>query len=316
MSTEVETVKAVEWVLEGAGRLGRNVAQLPSPAAGEILVATMMGAISPGAERVLLHGTSPLVGEGGYPYQPGYLNVVRILDAPDRTLVGERGIAILGHRDFALVPYAKFVRIPSNVTDENAMLGVLAADARNAIEIASVGPKDRSLVIGGGILGVLTAWELCHRTNEEVRIVERDPARRELIQAIRFPRNVVRDAEPGNAKWHFVFDCANGSDAFDLAQQVARPGASIVLVADGSHEKYSLSPQFFAKGLYLGKTDANPDLRSFLAEWFSRHEDRESLLDVAFRDEIRFTAYPQAYLEALLGPPERRRGLLPRVRYD
>jgi 2-desacetyl-2-hydroxyethyl bacteriochlorophyllide A dehydrogenase len=315
MATDVETIKAVEWMLEGTGRLGRTVTRLAAPAAGEILVATALGAISPGTERTLLHGNSPFVKETQYPYQPGYLNVVRILAAGDRTLEGERGIAILGHRDFALIPYARFIRIPAGVADQVALLGVVAADARHAIEVAAVESSEDCLVVGGGILGVLAAWELSIRTEGEVRIMERDPRRRSLIDGIRFPRPVEVSDEPGRGRWHTVFECANTADAFRVAQQSARDGGSIVLIADGCHERFQLEPDFFAKGLYLGKTGSNPDLRGFLGEWFSRHEERDSLVEVAFREEIRFADFPQNYLEALLSPPEKRNGLVTLVRY-
>ena len=98
--------------------------------------------------------------------------------------------------------------------------------------------------------------------------------------------------------------------------RAVRSGGSIVVVADGCHERYVLEPDFFAKGLYLGKTDSNPDLRGFLNEWFSRHEDRDSLVEAAFVAEMRFADFPQAYLEALLSPAGERRGLMTRIRYE
>ena len=99
-------------------------------------------------------------------------------------------------------------------------------------------------------------------------------------------------------------------------RQVPKAGKKqILLVANGCHEDYVLAGAFFAKGLFLGKTDSHPDLRSFLGEWFSRGDDRTSLLDVAFRDEVSFADFPQAFLEALLVPPSERRGLVPRVLY-
>lgn len=314
-SAETVGVRAVEWMLESAGRFRKTATVLPVPASGEILVTTLVGAISPGTERALLHGTCPSVPASAYPRQPGYLNVVEIRAAPDRTLVGERGIATLGHRDHALVPYHRFIRIAPGVSHEAALLGVLAADARHAIEVASVEPRAECLVIGGGILGVLTAWELCVRTRGAVRLVERDAARRELLAGIKFPGDVTVAEDQGRYLFATVFDCAGTASAFRLAQECARPKGSVVVVADGSHEEYVLAAPFFAKGLYLGKTDSCPDLRSFLAEWFSRHEDRSTLLDAAFRDEIRFVEFPQAYLEALLAASGARRGLVPRVRY-
>jgi 2-desacetyl-2-hydroxyethyl bacteriochlorophyllide A dehydrogenase len=316
--TTAETIHAVEWTLDRASRLARSVTALPPPAAGEILVATRTGAISPGKERTLLHGAAPAVTEAAYPYQPGYLNVVEIREAADRTLLGERGVAILGHRDHALIPYNRFIRIPEGVTDEAALLGVLAADARHAIDVATVEAGEDCLVIGGGILGVLTAWELSLRTQGSLRLVERDPTRRSELEKLKFPgeTEVTVAEEPGRYPFHTVFDCGNTSTAFRMAQSAAREKGSIVLIADGSHEDYVLSPAFFAKGLYLGKTDPNPDLRGFLAEYFARHEDRSTLVDVAFGDEVRFADFPQAYLQVLMAPPESRRGLLPLVRYS
>ncbi len=314
-TTGEPATRAVEWTLEAAGRLQRTVTSLPSPAAGEILVNTVAGAISPGIERTLLHGTCPAVNEHSYPYQPGSLNVVRIVGAADRTLLGERGVAVLGHRDRALIPYHRFIRVPPAVSDELALLGVIAADARQAIDVASVESTEDCLVVGGGIVGVLAAWELASRTSGTIRLVEIDAERRRQLEEIRFPADVTVAAEPGRGKFHTVFDCANSPGAFALAQSAVRRNGSIVLLADGGHESYALTPDFFAKALYLGKTDSHPDLRGFFNDWVARHEDRSSLVEVAFREELRFTDFPQAYLEALLRAPAEREGLLPKVLY-
>ena len=309
------SLRAVEWMLEAAGRLQRTSITLPMPAEGEILVASVAGAISPGTERALLYGTCPSVPSSAYPRQPGYLNIVEIRDAADRTLIGERGVATLGHRDFALIPYPRFVRIPPGVSDDAALLGILAADAHHAIDVAQVESGEDCLIVGAGIMGVLTAWELTLRTRGTIRIVERNAERRELVRGIRFPREIRIEEDRGRYPFDTVFDCAGTASAFHVAQEAARPHGSIVLVADGSHEDYTLAPAFFAKGLYLGKTDSCPDLRAFLGEWFARHEDRATLTDAAFREEIRFADFPQAYLEALHAPSEAHRGLLPRVHY-
>jgi len=312
---EVDTVRAVEWTLDRGSRIMRSETSLPRPAQGEVLVTSRTGAISPGSEKTLLHGNAPAVPESAYPYQPGYLNVVVIEDAEDRTLLGERGVAILGHRDHALIPYNRFIRIPASTSDEEALLGVLSADARRAIDVAAVEPNEDCLVVGGGILGVLTAWELSLRARGAIRIVEREPRRRELLQTIRFPAEVVVDMSPGRYPFHTVFECGNTAAAFTLAQEAVRERGSIVLVSDGCHENFTLSPAFFAKGVYLGKTGSNPDLRSFLGEFFARHENRSSLVAAAFREEIAFTDFPQAYLHALMKPIDERDGLLTRVRY-
>ena len=301
MNLNLDTTKAQEWMLEGPGQLGRTVTQLPGPAAGEILVATEVGAISPGSERTLMHGTSPFVEGGQYPYQPGYLNVVEILDA--------------GDRDFALVPYNRFIRIPPDVSNEEALLGVIAADGNHAIDVAAVDATEDCLVFGAGALGVMTAWELSTRNSGSTHLYEVDPQRLELARSITYPSEVQFHSEPPKGPFHTSFDCANTAAAFEGAQRLARQGGSIVLIADGSHEDYVLSPDFFAKGLYLGKTDSHPDLRRFLGEWFARAEDRTSLVSAAFQHEVKFADFPQAYLEALLGPEAAHCGLLPRVLY-
>ena len=310
------SVRATEWMLEAPGRLQKTTTALPVPAPGEILVTSVAGAVSPGTERVLLHGTCPAAPVGTYPRQPGYLNIVVIRDAADRTLIGERGVATLGHRDHALIPYHRFVRITPGVMDEAALLGILAADARHAIDVAAVESNEDCLVIGGGVMGTLTAWELGQRTGGAIRLLERDAVRRERLRQIAFPRAVTVAEEPGRYPFDTIFDCAGSAAAFALAQEAARPRGSILLVTDGTHEDYTLAPSFFAKGLYLGKPDSAPDLRGFLADWFARHEDRSSLIAVAFRDEIRFADFPQAYLEALHAPAAAQGGLLPRVLYE
>ena len=57
------------------------------------------------------------------------------------------------------------------------------------------------------------------------------------------------------------------------------------------------------------------DLRSFLGDYFARHEDRSTLVDAAFREEIAFADFPQAYLHALMRPVDEQRGLVTRIRY-
>lgn len=313
--TAAPTLAATEWLFEAPGRLNRLDTTLPRPAPGEILVATRLGAVSPGTERAILHGAAPGVPPSAYPYQPGYLNIVTIVDASDRTLVGERGVAVLGHRNLSLIPYARFYRMPAWAPDELGLLAVLAAAPRHAIETAAVASDEDCLVIGGGITGVLTAWELCVRTRGRIRLVECEATRRELLTELAWPTKVVVSDVPGRDPFHNVFECAGTAAAFGLAQRAARPRGSVVVLAEGSHEEYVLQDEFFTKELYLGKTGSHPDLRNFLNEYFTRGEDRASLLQVAFRAEIRFADFPEAYLQALLVPTEERQGLLPRVSY-
>jgi threonine dehydrogenase-like Zn-dependent dehydrogenase len=313
---DVRTTKAVEWTLEGVGRLNRSMMTLHSPTADEILVRSALGAVSPGLERTLLHGVCASVSAKSYPHQPGYLNVVSVVDAPDRTLIGDRGIAMLGHRDMALIPYKHFIRIPAGISDEVALLGVLASDANHAIRIASVESNEDCLVVGGGILGVLTAWELCLRTKGAIRIVERHTSRRKRIAKIAFPRPVTVSDEPGRYRFHTTFDCASTSSAFALTQTATRSKGSIVLIADGSQEPYALTPDFFRKGLYLGKAESAPELRSFLDEFFARGGDYTTLVAAAFEESIRFDEFPQAYLKLVLAPSGERTGLVPQVLYD
>jgi len=319
MSTEtgppVRAVRAVEWTLESPGRLHRTTTTLPAPTVDEVLVATVLGAVCRGTERALLHGTCPQVSERDYPYQPGSLNVVTIREAADRTLVGERGVVQLGHRDFALVPYGRFIRIPGTVSDEIALLGVLAADASHAVAVANVESDEDCLVVGGGIVGTLVAWELTHRTKGAIRIVEPDDRRRATLEGIRFPADVKVSGRTGRYPFHTVFECANTASAFEAAQGAARAGGSIVVVSDGGHEKYVLTDRFFARGLFLGKTGPHPDLRGFLNDWFARGEDRAGLVEAAFSETLRFDEFPQAYLTTALASPAEAPGLLPRIVY-
>jgi hypothetical protein len=67
--------------------------------------------------------------------------------------------------------------------------------------------------------------------------------------------------------------------------------------------------------LYLGKTGGHPDLRGFLADWFAQRDDRATLVAHAFREDIRFEEFPQAYLKAVLAPVAERAGLVTRVLY-
>jgi threonine dehydrogenase-like Zn-dependent dehydrogenase len=149
-----------------------------------------------------------------------------------------------------------------------------------------------------------------------VLLVESDANQRSLLQEIRWPGPVTISDRPGVVQFSAAFDCASTASAFETIQNAMKPEGSILLIADGGHEEYVLLPQFFSKGLFLGKTGSHPDLRGFLGEYFSRGEDRSALLQAAFRQNVRFSDFPKAYFEALLAPRSESKGLLPRVLYS
>jgi len=138
-----------------------------SPAAGEILLKTIISQISIGTELTYLQGNVEpgMLWENflNYPKCPGYSNVSRVVavgEGVSSELIGKLVFSSLTHRMYSVVKegdFEKYRYIPEGVTPKEAVFSTIGRIAMASIRMAQIRPGDLCVVFGAGIVGQMVA---------------------------------------------------------------------------------------------------------------------------------------------------------------
>lgn len=167
-----------------------------------------------------------------------------------------------GQAEYARIPFADngLTVIPDHVTDEQALFnGDLLSTGYWAAKIGGIQPADTVAVIGAGPTGLCTM--LCARlyTPAKVFAIDTDEYRlrmakeRGLADEILLPGrddavSAIRAATDGRGA-DVVFEVAGGADTFQTAWKIARPNASVVIVAMYEESQTLPLPEMYGKNL-------------------------------------------------------------------
>ena len=213
-----------------------EIRQLPTPrpAAGEVLVRTVCSGISGGTERLVYRGEVPaemplddsidaLGGTFSYPFSYGYACVGEIVES------GRPVFAFHPHQDLFAARRDDLIALPA-VDPAVATLLPMVETALQVTLDAGSGYRDRVIVLGAGVLGLLTAL-LLQRAGWQPLIAEPQPWRRALADrlgaATIAPQELTRENVP------LVIDVSGNPDA---------PAAALNLLA---HEGTLLIASWF-----------------------------------------------------------------------
>jgi threonine dehydrogenase-like Zn-dependent dehydrogenase len=159
----------------------------PRPAAGEVLVRTLCSGISGGTERLVYRGEVPaelalddmigaLGGTFSYPFAYGYACVGQVAGS------GQVVFAFHPHQDVFAARAADLIELPA-MDPASATLLPLVETALQVTLDAGTGYRDRVIVLGAGVLGLLTAL-LLQRSGWRPLIAEPQAWRRELASGL------------------------------------------------------------------------------------------------------------------------------------
>jgi threonine dehydrogenase-like Zn-dependent dehydrogenase len=167
---------------------------LAPPGADEVRVRALFGAVSRGTEALVLAGRVPvsefermrapfMAGNFPFPVKYGYATVGRI-ESGAEALLGHTVFTLHPHQNFFNIPANAAMVLPDNLPPQRAVLSANMETALNAVWDAAPGPGDRIAIVGAGVVGSLVAY-LCGRLpGAEVTLVDINPARAELAQAL------------------------------------------------------------------------------------------------------------------------------------
>lgn len=188
----------------------------------QILVRTLASGVSRGTEALVFAGRvpasqhaamrAPLMG-GAFPFpvKYGYSAVGRDGD-------GRRVFVLHPHQDVFVAPVGMCVAVPDTVPTPRAVLAANMETALNLVWDATPLAGERMLVIGGGVVGLLTASLLAQVPAASVTVVDIDGTREALARkfgcAFASPEQAPREQEllvhtsASEAGLRLALDCA------------------------------------------------------------------------------------------------------------
>ncbi len=167
-----------------------------------------------------------------------------------------------GQAEFVRIPYADngLTRIPDHVTDEQALFtGDILSTGYWAAGIGEIHPADTVAVIGAGPTGLCTM--ACAKLYSPVKVIaidtdesrlnlakEKGLADLTLVPGVdSIQERIAKETEGRGAD--VVFEVAGGADTFQLAWQIARPNATVVVVAMYEENQVLPLPAMYGKNL-------------------------------------------------------------------
>jgi threonine dehydrogenase-like Zn-dependent dehydrogenase len=202
----------------------------PRPSAGEVIVTTLFSGISGGTERLIYRGEFPeglalddaidaLGGAFRYPFPYGYACVGEVKDW-DRPV-----FAFQPHQDVFAARPGDLIPLPA-VNPAAATLFPLVETALQVTLDAGAGYRDRVIVLGAGVLGLLTAL-LLQRSGQRPLCAEPLAWRRGLAASLGV--TAVMPEELAKQEVPLVIDASGNPDAPGLAlDMLAHEGTLLV----------------------------------------------------------------------------------------
>ncbi|WP_028651748.1 zinc-dependent alcohol dehydrogenase [Nocardioides halotolerans] len=180
------------WVSPGRGEIRPVTVAEPGP--GEVRVRTLRSGVSRGTETLVFRGAVPADqhermraphqdGDFPGPVKYGYLNV-GLVEAGPPALLGRTVFCLHPHQTAYVVPASDVTVVPDDVPADRAVLAGTVETAVNALWDAAPMIGDRVTVVGAGMVGCCVARLLAAIPGVEVTLVDVDPTRAEVAEAL------------------------------------------------------------------------------------------------------------------------------------
>ncbi|MCF0061993.1 bi-domain-containing oxidoreductase [Dyadobacter chenwenxiniae] len=176
------------------------------------------------------------------PIPLGYCNVGRVVEIGEGVediQIGDRVVSNGPHAEMVLVPRNLVAKIPSDVPEQTAVFTVMASIALNAIRLIAPSLGETVVVIGLGLIGMLTAELLkisgCNvigmETNEERLNVAISRGFAALNPDLLNPEHYVADLTNGFGADAVIIATTSQSDQIlSLATNISRKRGKIILI--------------------------------------------------------------------------------------
>jgi 2-desacetyl-2-hydroxyethyl bacteriochlorophyllide A dehydrogenase len=311
-------------VFAGPGRVEVVDEKVAAPPPGHLLVRGALSAISAGTELLAFRGQIPAelplddtlgaLAERTFtfPFRFGYACVGEVLAAGegvDPVWLGQNVFAYHPHASAFVVPAADAVMVPGDLPADRAVLLAAMETAVNLVLDGRPLVGERVVVVGQGIVGLLTTALLARFPLQHLHAIEAVPLRAQASRSL--GARVVAPGETGDAD--LVYELSGDPAALDVAVAAAgREGRVIV----GSWYGSKRAPVDLGGSFHRGRLSISSSQVSRLSPALSARWDRPRRFATAWRalagldtrplisHRFSLTQAQQAY-ELLDGTPDR-----------
>jgi hypothetical protein len=290
---------------------------LPLPGLDQVRVQADWSALSRGTESLVFQGAVPdsehermrvpfQGGHFGFPVKYGYAVVGTVVDGPPAWR-GRSVFVLHPHQSAFVVPTIAVVPVPATVPARRAVLAANMETALNALWDGGALPGSRIAVVGGGVVGALTAWLAARLPGTEVTLVDLRPERAALAQALGVGFALPDDAPSG---CDLVFHASASAAGLGTALLAAGDESTVVELSWYGTRGVTaqLGGAFHSARLKLIASQVGRVAPAMRARWSLRQRMEKALelltderLDALLEPDIPFEQLP-AQIANVLGP--------------
>ncbi|GMR66418.1 alcohol dehydrogenase catalytic domain-containing protein [Bacillus cereus] len=290
-------------VLEGPKRLKWETREIKFIQDDEIIVKTIAGAISIGAELPQFKGSDVTDMTPIYPSKTGYESygeVVRVGNKITNLNVGDKVVSFYGHETVGIVKGDKVIRVPSYIKPKVALLSILSCDAAKGVLKLNLRQDEKVLITGMGVIGLLACYFLKYFVGvKHVDVVEPNKNRRDSAKNFG-ARNIYESEEQIIETYNYGFECSATNIEFHTLQKALYSNSEICILSDGNLEELTLTADFYEKELrIIGSSDGYNYQKH--ADWFFSQIEQTPWIEEIFQHEIQYTELIQCFEELSQG---------------
>jgi len=321
-----EEARAFWTVAPGRGEIRSETLRTPLP--GDVVVQALFSGVSRGTEALVFAGGVPRsewarmrapfqAGEFPGPVKYGYASVGRVCTPGE--LEGRAVFVLHPHQTRYVVPAPAVHQLPPNLPPERAVLAAHLETALNGVWDARPHLGDRIAVIGAGTVGCLVAWLASRIPGCVVQLVDVNPARARIAQALGVPFSLPADAAPDA---DLVIHASGSPDGLNLAIGLAGFEARIVEMSwfGDRPATVQLGGAFHARRLAIVSSQVGHVAPAQRSRWSTHRRMQlalelltESALDALVTGESEFDDLPVVMARLAAAPGET---LCHRIRYQ
>ncbi|HFJ9293652.1 TPA: zinc-binding dehydrogenase [Bacillus cereus] len=290
-------------ILKGPKQLEWETNEIKDIQDDEIIVKTIAGAISVGAELPQYNGSDVTETNPFYPRKTGYESYGEVIQVGNKVThinVGDKVVSFYGHETIGIVKGHKVIRVPSSIQPKVALLSILSCDAAKGVLKLNPRQDEKVLITGMGVIGLLACNFLKYYVGiEHVDVVEPNKNRRDFAKKFG-AKNIYDSEEKIIETYNYGFECSATNSGFHTLQKTLKTNGEICILSDGNIEELTLTANFYQKELQIIGSSDGSDYQKH-ADWFFEEIGKTPFIEEIFQHEIHYTSLIECFDELSLG---------------